>query len=383
MAPSLVAVSLLLLAAATGPVLGKPLSSQKTCTDVEIPLTVTSTNIGFGLPKFQTNFDVANFIDTVSSRNATTSGTVVAAPHNVTATYTISATFCKPKQALPAERQNTVLLATHGLAFDRSYWDPALDKADYSFVDAAIGRGYSVFYYDRLGVGKSSPVSGYVAQLFNQVAILTEITKRVKAGKYVGGKPDKVVLVGHSFGSTTSLNTAVDNVGLADGLVLTGFSFNSTFLNAIGFVEAVAPRIAAAQQPSKWAHLDTGYLTSADIYSGVTNFFKAPDYSQAVAKYADATKTPFAVTELITTGLISHPPYAFAGPVLLITGQYDFIFCTSDCDGALETPAAQFFGKAKPFKAISYPGAGHGLNLHLNAAGAFKEILDFVAASGL
>ncbi|KAK0732082.1 Alpha/Beta hydrolase protein [Lasiosphaeris hirsuta] len=382
MVPSLLAASLLFLAG-VGPALGTPVSSTtKTCTDLEIPLTVTSTNIGFGLPKFTTDFDVANFIDTVSSRNTTTSDSVVAAPNNVTANYTISATFCKPK-VLPAGRKNTVLLATHGLAFDRSYWDPALDKVKYSFVDAAVGRGYSVFYYDRLGVGKSSPVSGYVAQLFNQVAILTEITKRVKAGKYVGGKPDKVVLIGHSFGSTISLNTAVDNAGLADGLVLTGFSFNSTFLNAIGFVEAVAPRIAAAKQPSKWAGLDTGYLTSADIYSSVTSFFKAPDYSQAVAKYADATRTPFAITELITTGLISRPPYAFAGPVLLITGQYDFIFCTSDCDGALETPAAQIFGKATPFKAVSYPGAGHGLNLHLNAAGSFKQILDFVVLSGL
>lgn len=37
-----------------------------------------------------------------------------------------------------------------------SYWDPEFEPENYSFVDYAIARGYSVFYYDRLGLGKSS-----------------------------------------------------------------------------------------------------------------------------------------------------------------------------------------------------------------------------------
>jgi hypothetical protein len=36
------------------------------------------------------------------------------------------------------------------------YWDVEVDPENYSFVDFAISRGYSVFFYDRLGVGKSS-----------------------------------------------------------------------------------------------------------------------------------------------------------------------------------------------------------------------------------
>ena len=36
------------------------------------------------------------------------------------------------------------------------YWDVRQNAADYSFVDYAISRGYSVFFYDRLGTGKST-----------------------------------------------------------------------------------------------------------------------------------------------------------------------------------------------------------------------------------
>ena len=39
------------------------------------------------------------------------------------------------------------------------------------------------------------------------------------------------------------------------------------------------------------------------------------------------------------------------------------------------------FTNAKAYRAVSYPGAGHGLNFALNAAGAFEIILDFVKAN--
>jgi hypothetical protein len=37
-----------------------------------------------------------------------------------------------------------------------SYWDIREQPKDYSFVDYAISRGYSIFFYDRLGSGLSS-----------------------------------------------------------------------------------------------------------------------------------------------------------------------------------------------------------------------------------
>jgi len=93
----------------------------KKCTDYTIPLTITSNNLVFGFPKFQNNFDVADFVDTLTSRNTTTADSTVAPTReNVTATYTISGTFCTPAGG-PVRGKKTVLLATHGLGFDRSY----------------------------------------------------------------------------------------------------------------------------------------------------------------------------------------------------------------------------------------------------------------------
>lgn len=55
--------------------------------------------------------------------------------------------------------------------------------------------------------------------------------------------------------------------------------------------------------------------------------------------------------------------------------------CDCSCDDVIESPARQIFGNAKAFQAVSYPEAGHGLNLALNAQGSFNIILDFLNAN--
>ena len=37
-----------------------------------------------------------------------------------------------------------------------SYWNPDYKPDQYNFVQYAVQRGYSVFFYDRLGVGTST-----------------------------------------------------------------------------------------------------------------------------------------------------------------------------------------------------------------------------------
>lgn len=53
------------------------------------------------------------------------------------------------------------------------------------------------------------------------------------------------------------------------------------------------------------------------------------------------------------------------------------------CDDVIDTPAKNIFAHAKNFKAVSYPGSGHALNLAKNVTGAYNIITDFLAASGL
>ncbi len=123
------------------------------CMNYTIPLTVTSDNFVFNISKFENNYDVVDVITNIARKDSNTTFHPVAGRHNVTATYTISGTFCSPKS--PSGREKTVLLATHGIAYDGRYWNSAYKPEEYNFVEAAITQGYSVFFYDRLGVGKS------------------------------------------------------------------------------------------------------------------------------------------------------------------------------------------------------------------------------------
>jgi pimeloyl-ACP methyl ester carboxylesterase len=67
-------------------------------------------------------------------------------------------------------------------------------------------------------------MSGYTNQPTIQVAVLQSLAHSIHSGQYTGaiGKPTKLVLVGHSFGSTISAGALTLELDLADGVVLTG-----------------------------------------------------------------------------------------------------------------------------------------------------------------
>jgi hypothetical protein len=140
------------LAACLAPVYAHPVESLKTCIEYSIPVTVTSENWIWSYPLFRSNYEVVNFITDSQARTAATDFKPFSGLQNQTASYTIGATLCTPK----GYSKKTLLLATHGLNFDRSYWDLGINPEKYSFVDHFIARGYSVLFYDRLGNGVST-----------------------------------------------------------------------------------------------------------------------------------------------------------------------------------------------------------------------------------
>jgi len=114
----------------------------KSCQDFNIPVTVTSKNYIFG-PRFDDDFDLVDLTD-LNSRTADITLHPFTGVENQTGSYTISATFCTPRDD-HAPKKDPVLLLSHGLNFDRSYWNPGAHLETYSFVDFAIGKGYSTF----------------------------------------------------------------------------------------------------------------------------------------------------------------------------------------------------------------------------------------------
>lgn len=92
------------------------------CIDYQIPVTTQTEALVWGLPKFSTNFDVSAFILSLIRR--TTGPDVIpfkpfSGSKNVTVDYTIGATFCSPKNSSKGGHEETVLLATQGLGYDR------------------------------------------------------------------------------------------------------------------------------------------------------------------------------------------------------------------------------------------------------------------------
>ncbi len=141
------------------------------CKNLTIPVHVTSNNYPWTAPKWTDNFGLTDFVSTASSRVDAGFPSPFGTPVVQNGSYEISATLCVPKQS--NAKTSTVLLATHGLAFDRrhgtlkaswwkslltrdSYWNSPYKPDQYNFVQYATQKGYSVFFYDRLGVGGSS-----------------------------------------------------------------------------------------------------------------------------------------------------------------------------------------------------------------------------------
>lgn len=81
----------------------------------------------------------------------------------------------------------------------RYYWDFA---PGYSYVDVAVQAGHGAFFYDRLGVGKSStPDALSVVQAPLEVEILHSLITTLKSGSISNSTFSTVIGTGHSFGS--------------------------------------------------------------------------------------------------------------------------------------------------------------------------------------
>lgn len=88
----------------------------------------------------------------------------------------------------------------------------------------------------------------------------------VKNGQYTGtfGKPNKLAVMGFSFGSFITHFAVAENPDIADAAILNAINYNTTGLNANGLVRSFVPRVASLQNPRRFGLLDPGYLTWVD-----------------------------------------------------------------------------------------------------------------------
>ncbi|KAI5370061.1 putative alpha/beta hydrolase-1 [Septoria linicola] len=360
--------------------------SAKQCQNITVPVTISARNGKFDQAKLSpaTDIDVTNIILGLAQQGTNYTADQLQGYATVGGTYQLATTYCAPDSGAP----ETVQLLTHGIGFDRSYWDLSYNNYNYSYVNEAVDKyGFATFSHDRLGIGMSSkgePVNEI--QVLLEVAALKALTDKLRAG-VIPGVPcfKKVLHVGHSFGSVQSYVLTAQYPTISDGLGLTGFSQNGSFLADF----LLGGNFRKANAYPQFASLPNGYLAPASVQGVHINFFAPGDFDPALLPIGFMTGQPVTIGELLTIGGAAGSPNPIKAPVHIITGERDVPFCGGNClapptgfKSIPETSKANF-KNAAPFKVSIIPGAGHGLNLQYTHVQTYKTILDFFVQNGV
>lgn len=289
--------------------------------------------------------------------------------------YTIWGRLCTPANR-PA---STVQVLIPGLNYGRVYWDFPFQPGHYSYVRHANRAGYATFDLDRIGIGRSSHPASADVTLESNAYTVHQVVAALRRGT-VSGRPFRtVMLVGHSYGSEIAkLEAAVDRD--VDALVLTGSAHTISpttqqLLAQLGQPVDQVPRLAAEVPQG-----DNGYVTVQDAHRP-KGMYNVADADPRVIALDIATKETNTLGELFTIGDANASGLTdrIAVPILIADGANDALACApdaTDCTSAASLAAAErpFYPHAR-VDAVVIPHAGHAINLHRNAATAYRSII--------
>jgi len=352
------------------------------CVSGMIPVNAsTSKNLRFNyqVPENQSQL-TETFVDFVTAGSPFTQQ-IMAGYQNVSGTYSIGATYCIPGNNT---KPSGVQLLTHGIGFDRNYWDWA---PGYSYVDAAVQNGYGAFFYDRLGVGKSNKSDGLnVVQTPLEVEIAHNLASMLREGMFAQTNFSKVVGVGHSFGSIISQAVTAMYPNALDAAVLTGFSGNSTAVPT--FISAGNLQIASQNQPYRFSGFNNSYMVTESVIGNQIQFFRAPNFDPLVLVEANANKGTVTIGEFFSLMASTMPAKNYTNPVAVVNGANDLPFCFGNCSyptNQLTPVFTALYPNVPMNRTGSYmaPTTGHGVNLHYTAEAAYSYIMTFLKGNGL
>ncbi len=297
---------------------------------------MVATNYHYDQPRVDSNIDAMDWtvnVTTWSSSNFTARRT---GRVDINKIFNIGAQLCVPSQK--TGKAGILQIATPGLGFGKElvdethgwklltydgsltspcsrYFDVEVDPRQYSYVDAAINKGYSVLSYDRLGTGASEKPDAYDdVQIPVEIEILAGLTKLARGGKLLSSSsnassaisnanakfnflPTKIVHIGHSYGSYINSLMLIKYPDLIDGAVFTGLYPNSIEatdpLNVLNYNHAFANE----SDPVRFAEYGSGYFVLDNEETLQKLFFQKATLDPALLTYAESIKQPEAVGE--------------------------------------------------------------------------------------
>ncbi|GAB1320930.1 AB hydrolase-1 domain-containing protein [Madurella fahalii] len=386
--------------ALTGAAASAPTGSATTikqCVQLEVPIPVVATNTHFIMPQVDSTTDAIDWAVNVTTWSTLEAERVVG-PVPVDRTFRINAQLCVPSQK--GAKAEILQIATHGLGFDKRYWDVEVKPEEYSYLDAAIRKGYSVLTYDRIGTGQSEKPDAYdIVQIPVEVEILAGLTQLARSGQLLSSsrvmsttsgattvhdfQPSKVVHVGHSFGSFLTAGMLGRYGNLSDGALLTGFLLNAKLgsVDVAHFDHEFAPE----HDPVRFGEYSSGYFVLTTESCLQKLFFRKGGFEPDLLTYTEKIKQPETVGEYASQANSRSPPATeFRGPVQFLVGEFDYPTCDGDCRTLYDENLAQgMFPAASNIFPYLQPNTGHALTLASNASAGFEVMLQYLDSQGL
>jgi len=358
--------------------------SARQCRDITIPISISSRNNVLDLKPLTTEIEVTNFYLNLAKQGSNHGAQLTTGQHDVEGDYKLAVTYCEPDSG-PGD---VLQIMTHGIGFDRSYWDLPAQDYKYSYVSRAVDDyGYSTLTWDRLGVGASSHGETInEIQIFLEIAALKELTLQFAGGHACGVKHkyDKIVHLGHSFGSAMTYSLVRENPDISAGIILTGFSQVPDYMGLFALGGNFVP---VSSLPALAIEYPEGYVAAGTRMGVHNNFFAPGDFDEEILDYLWTHGQPNTPGEILTVGAGAAELNNFPGPAMVITGERDVPFCGGDCmatsairDSApdLIANSKQFFPSSSAFNSTVVAAAGHGLFLGYSAFSAFDAIFEFL-----
>jgi pimeloyl-ACP methyl ester carboxylesterase len=263
-------------------------------------------------------------------------------------------------------RNRTLQVVVHGATYNHSYWDaPTINGHDYSYARFMARKKYAVLAIDQLGAGQSSRPDGDFVTRQQTVESLHQVLASLRAGSNPTGYAfEKIVLVGHSFGSINAIFAQAQHQD-ADALVTTGY----------GHVPHALP-------------IPIEFIIA--LLTGPPYFTLPPEFRTALfyhAAGADPDVIAFDNANLadeLTRGqvattffdIFSDPAGQVTGPVLVQLGEFDALWPSLYAGGE-----AAFWTSASSVTVQSLLNVGHDFNLHLDNETGWRQIDKWIAGT--
>ncbi|KAH6908968.1 Alpha/Beta hydrolase protein [Coprinopsis sp. MPI-PUGE-AT-0042] len=348
------------------------------CSTTILPISVNAINKELKITAPKTQFELTGFATRFNSETSNVTAEVVGGDVPNNKTYNIWTQLCLPATQ---DEKKTVEITVHGYGFDHQYWNFGGPGSKYNYVEAALKSGHGVLIFDRLGTGNSSKPDGITeVQTPTETEITAELVRYLK-NKPNGAVFDRVIGVGHSYGSVLLINVASKYPDLLDASVITGFApYGPAFRAAFaGF----AMTIAKLNNPIRLVSLPTSYWVSPDLVANQQVFYRYPSFDSAVILAAEANKGTITLGELLTQN--AEIALSYTKPVFAVTGDRDYPFCAGNCwqevDGNTNIVSLNklFFPSVDKFDVYIPAETGHNANLHHSSQEVFGRIQEWIS----